>query len=188
MKKKYFSLSNILFVVFMVLLIIPQARKPIQVGLNKVRVLLLSPSALETREQLQVSPFSYKLYNLNGSPLELDIGNGKVTFLSYWATWCPPCLAELPSIQELYSRYGDRIEFVLITNEDPEVVNRFLDKKNYGLPVYLPRMNPPEVLFERSIPTNYIIDAQGKILVKEQGAVNWNSEKVWKILERNITR
>ncbi|WP_445386275.1 TlpA family protein disulfide reductase [Robiginitalea sp. IMCC44478] len=186
--KKYLSLSNIVFAVFLALLIIPQTRKPIQVGLNKVRMLLLSPSKLDPGEQIQVIPFAYKLYDLNANALEVGIGKGKVAFLSYWATWCPPCLAELPSIQVLYSRYGDRIEFVLITNEDPEVVSRFLDKKNYDLPVYLPRMNPPEVLSERSIPTNYIIDAKGKILVKEQGAVDWNSEKVREILEKNIPR
>ena len=151
-------------------------------------MLLLSPSTLDPEEQILVTPFDYKLYDLNANALEVGIGKGKVTFLSYWATWCPPCLAELPGIQELYSRYGDRIEFVLITSENPEVVNRFLDKKNYDLPVYLPRMNTPEVLSERSIPTNYIIDAKGKILVKEQGAVDWTSEKVREILEKNIPR
>lgn len=95
----------------------------------------------------------------------------------------PPCIAELPSIQKLYDDYGDRIEFVLLTNENPETVRRFLEKKEYDLPVFIPLMQTPETLYERSIPTNYIIERTGTVIVKETGATDWDSEKIRKLLE-----
>lgn len=183
MKKKRFSLSSVLFVICIVLLIIPQTRKPIQVALNTLRVAVWSPGVLDTDEQTQLHPFTYRVRTLEGAPLEADIGKGTVTFISYWATWCPPCIAELPAIQELYTAYGDQMQFLLITNETPEVVQRFLDKKNYDLPVVFPRMQPPKALFERSIPTNYLIDQSGTIVIKEKGASNWNSAGVREVLE-----
>lgn len=183
MKKKNLTFSNILFAIFIVLLIIPQTRMAIQVAMNKIKVQLFSPSTLDAEDQMQLQPFTYKLVDLNGSETTAKIGQGKVIFLSYWATWCPPCIAELPSIQELYNDYGDKIDFVLLTNEDPEIVRQFLEKKAYNLPVFLPRMEAPEKLYERSIPTNYIIDKSGKIIIKETGATDWNSKKVREVLE-----
>ncbi len=181
--KKKFKPSDIFFVVFIILLIIPQTRKPIQVALNTLRVKVLSPRAMDEEDQTQLIPFEYAVRDLNGSPSTIQIGKGKVAFISYWATWCAPCLAELPSIQALYKDYGNQVHFVLLTNEDAAVAQQFLNKKQYDLPVYIPRMKPPTALFDRSIPTNFIIDQSGKIIVKETGASDWNSERVRKLLE-----
>lgn len=182
-KKKKINLSNIFFAVFLVLLIIPQTRTPLQVALNKVRVFVRSPSQLDQEDQTQLQPFTYRLATLEGTPTTLEIGKGKVTFISYWATWCPPCIAELPSIEKLYGDYGDQIDFILLTNEDPETVRKFLKKKSFDLPVYFPRMETPKPLFGRSIPTNYVLDKKGKIIIKETGAADWDSEQVRGVLE-----
>lgn len=178
MKKRTLTPSNIIFTIFIVLLIIPQTRTAMQVALNMVRVQLLSPSALEKAAQIQLEPFEYQMIDLKGNAVTTEIGHGKVVFLSYWATWCPPCIAELPSIQKFYNDYGDEIEFVLLTDEAPETVHEFLKRKQYNIPVFMPRIPMPKALYERSIPTNYIIDKKGKVVVKEQGATDWNSEKV----------
>ncbi len=182
MKRKKPKLSSLLFALFLVLLIIPQTRKPIQVALNKVRVFVWSPSELDQEDQTQLQPFTYRLATLDGTPTNIEIGKGKVTFISYWATWCPPCIAELPSIKKLYTDYGDQIDFILLTNEDPETVREFLKKKSFDLPVYLAQMETPEALSGRSIPTNYVLDKTGKIVIKETGAADWNSEKVREVL------
>ena len=188
MKKKPFRISNILFAIFIILLIIPQTRTALQVALNKIRVMVLSPTELDVEDQTQIRPFEYRVNDLNGQPMAIEIGKGKTTFLSYWATWCPPCIAELPSIQELYNDYRDQIDFVLLTDERPETVRTFLEKKNYDLPVYIPRMETPEKLYERSIPTNFVIDRAGRIIIKEKGAADWNSEKVREVLEELLRR
>lgn len=182
-QKKKFTWQNLLFIVVILLLIIPQTRTPIQVALNKIKVAIFSPSAFAKEDQAQLKPFSYKVKTLDGRSSEMAIGSGKVTFISYWATWCPPCIAELPSIEALYADYGTKVQFLLITNENPEVVEKFLKKKEIDLPAVLPAMETPEILFERSIPTNYIIDQKGNIVVKEKGASDWNSDSIRAILD-----
>ncbi len=181
--KKQLGLSNILFAIFIILLIIPQTRTPIQVVINKVKLLVWSPSIEDEEDQIQIAPFGYALKNLEGSNETLEIGKGKITFISYWATWCPPCIAELPSIEGLYQDYGDKINFLLIANEKPEVVAPFMNKKNCKLPVYMAQMNPPQELAHKNIPTSFLIDAQGKIIIKETGSADWNSKKVRGLLD-----
>ncbi|MDO6471670.1 TlpA disulfide reductase family protein [Maribacter sp. 1_MG-2023] len=183
MKKRKFKISDIIFVVFILLLIIPQTRTPIQVAVNKLKVAIWSPSIEDEEDQDQVTPFQYAVTNLQGDTESISVGKGKVTFISYWATWCPSCIAELPGIQDLYKDYGDKVNFILLTQEEPDKVQRFIDKKEYELPIYFPQMQAPEVLQENSIPTNYVIDATGKIIIKETGAADWNSKKIRNLLD-----
>lgn len=183
MKKKKFKISDIIFVIFIALLLIPQTRALIQVALNKMKVAVWSPSAAAEENRNRVAPFTYTVTDLKGQSNTIAIGTGEVIFLSYWATWCPPCIAELPGIQKLYADYGDKIEFVLLTNEDKDVVKRFMTKKGYDLPVYNPQMQAPEILYETSVPTNYLIDAKGYIVIKETGAADWNSRAVRELLD-----
>ncbi len=183
MPKKKFSISNILLLVFLVLLLIPQTRTPIQVAVNKVKMFVFSPSAMNDSDQEQLQPFNYHVTDITGTPKSIAIGKGRVAFVSYWATWCPPCIAELPSIQKLYADYGDKMDFIMLTEEDPTVVHRFVERKGYELPIYFPEMETPEVLRENSIPTNYVIDATGKIVVKEKGAADWDSATIRELLD-----
>jgi len=182
-QKKRFTWQNVLFIIVILLLIIPQTRTPIQVAINKVKVAIFSPSAFAKKDQAQLQSFDYKVSSLEGIPAEVGVGKGKVTFISYWATWCPPCIAELPSIAKLHADYGDKITFLLITNEDPAVVKKFLAKRELNLPAVLPAMETPELLFERSIPTSYLIDQEGNIVVKEKGAADWNSTAIRSIID-----
>lgn len=182
--RKNISWGNLIFIIVIIALIIPQTRTPIQVALNKFKVNLFSPTTVDEEKRVELTPFDYKIVNLDGIRRTAPIGKGKVTFLSYWATWCPPCIAELPSIEKLYAAYGNKVDFVLISQEDPEVIRKFLDKKKINLPAVNPAMQTPETLQERSIPTNYIIDQFGRIVVKEQGAVNWDSDNVRATLDQ----
>jgi thiol-disulfide isomerase/thioredoxin len=183
MKFRKPKISDIIFVVFIALLLLPQTRTPIQVAINKLKVAVWSPGIQDKEYQKHIKPFQYKVVDMQGNDKSISVGKGKVAFISYWATWCPPCIAELPGIQDLYSDYGDKVNFVLLTQEKPEKVQRFISKKGYELPIYFPQMQTPEILEENSIPTNYVIDSNGKIIIKETGAANWNSKKVRKLLD-----
>ena len=169
--------------VFILLILIPQTGQPIRVGIHRLKAMVWAPSVEATEKQLHIPAFEYALQNLEGEQLTQRIGEGRVTFISLWATWCPPCLAELPSIDALYKDYKDRMDFVLVTHESPEVVHTFLNKKKYDLPVYFPASQLPEALQSNSLPTNYLIDAQGNVIIAERGAANWNSKKVRKLLD-----
>ncbi|MDT0606103.1 TlpA family protein disulfide reductase [Croceitalea rosinachiae] len=181
--KNRFKASDVFFGIFILALLIPQTRKPIQVAVNKVKVLVWSPSAKAAEDQAQLPPFDYHVKTLDGQLKTIEIGKGKPTFISYWATWCAPCLAELPSIEKLYAEYGEQINFVLLTNEQLETLEAFLKKKPYALPIFTTRMAPPTLLLENSIPTNYLIDQDGKIIIKETGAADWNSESVRRTID-----
>ena len=185
-KKKKASWKNLIFIAAIALLIIPQTRKPIQIVLNKIIVSVIKPSAFAKADQTQLPPFNYKVVSVAGIERQSAVGQGNVTFISYWATWCPPCIAELPSIEALYKDYGNKVDFLLITNESPEVVTKFLEKKSLNIPAVLPRMETPEVLFESSIPTNYLIDRKGNIVIKKNGPADWNSDRVREILDALI--
>lgn len=185
MKLKKFKASNLLFIVLIALLIIPQSRTFIQVNLQKaiVKFSPFGPSRIAQEEQVQLQPFDYRVTSLDGIKVNSPVGKGKVTFISYWATWCPPCIAEIPSLELLYADYGNTVNFLFITNEEPDKVQKFLDRKELNIPAVRPLMNTPEALYERSIPTNYIIDKKGNIVLKEQGAANWNNAEVRELLD-----
>ncbi|MFS4415823.1 TlpA family protein disulfide reductase [Maribacter sp. 2307ULW6-5] len=182
-KKKKWDYGNVFLGIFLILLLIPQTRTPITVAVNQLKMMVFSPSEMDANDQLQLDAFEYHVADLYGNSRSFGIGKGSPVFLGYWATWCGPCIAELPSIQELHADYGDQVQFVLLTQEAPEVVRAFLDKRGLDLPVFFPQMDTPKTLYESSIPTNYIIDGQGTVRVKETGAANWNSGKVRKLLD-----
>ena len=182
---KKIKFSNLVFILLLVLLVIPQTRTVIQVNLQKLIVNFspFGPEIIDKEDQVAILPFDYKVSTLDGVAINSPVGKGKVTFINYWATWCPPCIVELPSLEKLYQEYGDKVTFLFITQEDPSVVQRFLDRKGLTIPAVRPLMNTPEALYERSIPTNYIIDKTGKIVLKDQGAANWNTPEVRDILD-----
>ena len=68
--------------------------------------------------------------------LNFNDTKGEVVLLNFWATWCPPCIAELPSMQKLYNDYKDKVRFVFVTNEDKATIEAFLAEKGYDLPIY----------------------------------------------------
>lgn len=168
--------SNILFVIVILLVLIPQTRQPIQIGLN--RIIAFSPSEIDEGEQEILKDYEWFLKNENDKTVNFSRSKGKVILVNYWATWCAPCLAEMPSLQELYSDYKDEVEFYFISSESPDIVNSFLEQENYTLPSYFFLSTPPEVLKSSSLPTTFLIDKKGKLVMKKTGAANWNSKTV----------
>lgn len=185
MSKKKSKISNLLFIALIALFLIPQTRLFVQVQLNKLKIgsNLFTPDALAPNDRVQLTPFEYRVRSLDGITVSSPIGKGKVTFISYWATWCGPCIAEMPGLEKLYADYGNTVNFLFITNEEIDKVQAFLEKKDLNIPAVTPLMQAPEALFEKSIPTNYIIDKKGKIVVKEQGAINWDTLEIRDLLD-----
>ena len=157
------------------------------VAVGKIKVWAFSPSLERKENQIQLPSFDYRVTDLEGNPTVIGVGKDKVVFISYWATWCPPCIAEMPSIQKLNENYGQQIAMVLITKENPKTVADFLKKQNLNLPVYNPAMKTPEGLDDGRLPTSYLIDGEGNILIKETGASDWNSKKVRQLLDQLLS-
>ncbi len=140
--------------------------------------------ALKTDRQVTDAAYEWQLTGTDGNPYDFAEVKGKVVFLNFWATWCGPCLKEMPVIQKLYDDYGDKVGFLLVTQEETAKVDAFLKKKKYTLPIYFTgTADIPEELASKSIPTTYIIGKSGKIALAETGARDWNSEEVRTILD-----
>lgn len=174
---------NSIGIVVIALFIIPQTRAPLQVWLHKGLSYINKSSLIDKEDQKDVSDISWKLLADTNRSIDLKSMQGEVVFVNFWATWCPPCIAEMPSIQALYDDYKDKVVFLFVTNDDFETVNKFKLKKEFNFEVFQPISEPPEVLSTSSIPRTFIINKSGAIVVDESGAINWNSDRVRKQLD-----
>src|SRR5690554_142531 len=178
--------SNILFGVLVVLMIIPQTRMPIQVVVQRLISFSPSETSEEKRETLQ--DYNWSLVSLNSEETNFSQSQGKVVVVNFWATWCPPCVAEMPSFQKLYDAYGSNVDFYFVTSEEPEKVQRFLDKRNYTLPTFLQTYEAPKQMQSRVLPTTYVLSKDGEIVINETGTANWNSSKMRDLLDRLLEK
>ena len=177
-KGKWTLFFDILFYVFILLLLIPDTRIPMISLLKKLT--LTAPIKIKTPTETKVSETDYQwpFKTMSGESKSLEDIKGEVVFLNFWATWCPPCIAEMPGIQRLYEEYGNKVKFILISTEKPEVLQTFLEKKQYTFPVYIQNYQTPEIFRSNSIPTSFIISGDGNIVMKKKGAAKWNSKKI----------
>jgi thiol-disulfide isomerase/thioredoxin len=182
-KKKPLSIAlDAVFVIVLLLLLIPATRKDTVAFF--IRWTSLPPSTLDRDEQFFISSEtrSWQLYDLDGRAYRFDELNGKPVFLNIWATWCPPCIAELPGIRDLEGEFGEEVNFILMSNEDPETIRKFLEKNGYSeLPVYYAFQSPGDFA-SQSIPATFIIDREGRVVLKKLGAARWNSGKIRNLL------
>ncbi|TMM53373.1 TlpA family protein disulfide reductase [Maribacter algarum] len=182
MKLKKENLSNFAFIIVLALLLFTPLGFHIRVLTS--RIFSFSPYTIDKEDQLILSCYNWKLSNARGEVFNFKDVEGKVVLVNYWATWCPPCVGEMPSLQELYNEYGDKVEFVFVAHDEGEKVKDFMSKKEYNFPVYFEKSSSPIVLSTKSIPTTFIIDKKGKIVVRKTGAADWNGNSTWEILER----
>lgn len=173
--------SNILFGVFVVLLFVPQTGKPIRVFVS--RTLAFSPSIEKEGRRDMLTDYNWELADLNGKSVNLSRYKGKKIVINFWATWCPPCIAEMPSMQALYNDYKDRAVFLFVTNDGSEAIQKFMTKGNYTLPIYSEQSAAPKLLQTNTLPTTYILNEMGEILINKTGAADWNSTKVRMLLD-----
>ncbi len=184
MKIKASTFYNIIFFAILTLLIIPQTRKPIQVTLHKaISSFSPSPSVIKTKNRAVIETYNWSLKSLDGNLFNFNTTKNKVVLVNFWATWCPPCIAEMPSMQKLYNDYKDHIEFVFVSNENTNVIQKFLQRKGYTFTAYNSISKPPKPFQVASIPKTYLLNKTGHIIVDKTGASNWNSDKIRALID-----
>lgn len=158
-------------------MIIPQTRQPIQVFLNK-GLAMISPSVIKESKRNKIQDYNWRLIDLQGQTIDFNQSRNKVILINFWATWCPPCIAEMPGLNKLYEEYKDQVDFYFVSNEKEDILKSFLQKKGYNFNVQIPRTEYPEVFDVSSIPRTFLIDKSGAIVMDKAGAANWNSKEV----------
>lgn len=175
------TIQNIAFILILALLLFSPLGTFVKIHIN--RLLAFSPKTIEVSEQKKLSTFQWQLLDKNGKMVSLDEFKGKIIFVNFWATWCPPCIAEMPSMQKLYSDYQDKIVFLFVTTDSFEKANAFLIKENLNLPIYQSISNPPLEMESSTIPATYLIDQQKNVILSKIGPADWNSDSFRKQLD-----
>ena len=116
-----------------------------------------------------------KLTELDGKAIDLYQYEGKTIFINFWATWCGPCIQEMPSIQKAKSSLKDEnIVFLFASNEEVEAIEAFKKKQSYDF--HYVRVENLEQLNIMALPTTYIFNPNKKLVFSEMGYRKWDSK------------
>jgi thiol-disulfide isomerase/thioredoxin len=186
-KKRWWTiLLDFLFMGLLVAMLFPGTRKPVSAFL--IRQTLFSPSEIDKVVYLSDDAWSMRLSSGLDEHIALKDLKGKPVFVNFWATWCPPCVAEMPSIQNLYEEYKNEVEFVLISSEGNDVINAFMSKHGYALPVYSLLTSVPSVFETSTIPSTYLIAPSGRLLIRKTGAAKWDARKMKRLIDELLDK
>ena len=145
------------------------------------------PKANQFKSQEGYMAPRFSLRNLKGNMEGLDDHLGKVIVVNFWATWCVPCVKEMPSFENLYRRYrsqGLTLLAVSLDKGDSTKVQEFADKHKLSFPILLDTKGVAEKLYPSfSIPFTYVIDKQGRVVARVDGAKNWESSETFEAVE-----
>lgn len=149
---------------------------PNEAEVKKASANLPSPKFPDSITNTMDAEYNWSVKDLSGKTVNAGDWKNKVLVLNMWATWCGPCVAEMPSLENLYEKTkNDGIVFALVSDEDQETVNEFIQKRKFSLPVYTAE-NLPQIYRGDAIPRTLIVAANGKIVFDHLGAAKWDSE------------
>lgn len=178
-KKILKSASNVLSVALLLLLIFSPGAKAwflkqlLSAGLFKAEIKKETANA-----KAPTANFSYR--DEKGDIISSEQLKGKVVFINFWATWCPPCRAEMPSLTKLYEEFknDNRIVFLFLNeDDDADKAQGFLRINHYSFPFARRSANIPNDIFSGTLPTTVILNKEGGIVMKHEGVAGYNNSK-----------
>lgn len=194
--KKKATMSNILYTVIMAVLLItlisPDAKSLMIRGMMKVG--LFQPDIPEKEagialdKQVQKAPEAV-FKNGAGEEVKISELKGKVIFINFWATWCPPCRAEMPTIEKLYQQFKDNKDIVfLIVDADDSYAKaaQYLQDNHLDLPLYVPAGSIPYAYLSGALPTTVMINKKGKMVFRYAGAADYSDPKMVDFVKKLI--
>lgn len=183
-KKSKLSIAiDIAIGIMLLLLLIPGTRKDMAALILKPTLFIHQPKVEKNKVKLNEEALNWQFQNIDGITFTLNDFEDKVVFINLWATWCPPCIAEMPDLQKLYDDYGNKVQFVFISNEASNVVQEFFAKKGFTLPAFMPISQYPANFETKSIPTTFVINKDREIVIHKAGVAKWNSQRIRKVLD-----
>ncbi|MDR4954600.1 TlpA disulfide reductase family protein [Chryseobacterium sp. ES2] len=152
---------------------------------------ILNASISEPKEtqntSAKVSYAGLMLKNEEGKITDTSALQNKVVFINFWASWCPPCRAEFPSVQKLYDRYKNNPEIVFLTvnlDDNAALGKSYLKEKGFTVPFLTPAGNIPDALYSGSLPTTVVLDKKGEIRLHHKGLADYSKDSFYKQIDQ----
>jgi thiol-disulfide isomerase/thioredoxin len=141
-------------------------------------------AAAPSQPSLETLP-SFSIVDAGGRIQNLQSYRGKKLFVNLWATWCPPCRAEMPSIEKLYeAAHKENTQFVLLSlDNDFETAKKYIQANGLKLPIYFPAGDLPELFAVNGIPTTFIFNEAGELIERREGSENYDTPAYRKLFE-----
>jgi thiol-disulfide isomerase/thioredoxin len=127
------------------------------------------------------------LTNHHGQTMDINPLKGKTVLVNFWATWCPPCVEEIPSLNRLQAHYEKRdLEIISVDfRESAQVIGDFHRKHPVDFPVLMDSDGRTSLAWQVfSFPSSFIIDQEGQIRYSANRALNWDSKEVINIIDK----
>ncbi len=144
----------------------------------------INNNASNVSSSVSVLPF-FSVQDVKGKTFNLQSLKGKKVFVNLWASWCPPCRVEMPSIEKLYrSADSNKVAFVILSMDDDfEQSKEFIQNQKLNLPIYYPAESLPALFTTPGIPATFIFNENGKLIKRIDGGDDYDTE-VYKLLLR----
>lgn len=180
---------NIIMLLLILMLIIPEAKS---FALQQLMVTGLFNASIDVNDMDKASKAQtdFEFVDEKGNLKHTSSLKGKVVFINFWASWCPPCRAEFPSIETLYTKFKDNPNiFFLTLNEDSDFATgkAYLEEEKFSVPMYKSNGNIPTEVYSGTLPTTIVLDKNGKIRYHHAGFANYASFKFIKQIEELIS-
>jgi len=152
------------------------------------RLFSFSPPVIEEANREKIADYDWKLKDADWNFFNFKKSKGNVVFINLWASWRLPCEAELSSIQSMYDKYQGKMDFYIITNENRPPVEEFMEKHGFTFPVTYLIIGEKTPINPDEVPSSYLIDKSGNIVIYKQKIADWDSSKVYNLLDKLIAK
>jgi len=122
---------------------------------------------------------SFSIQDVGCNIINLENFKGKKLFINLWASWCPPCKREMPSIEKLYRSLDTaRVKFLLVSLDDQfELAKKYVSSQKLKLPIFYPAEKLPLLFQVQGIPATFIFDETGQLIKKVDGGENYDTKE-----------
>ncbi|TZF94853.1 redoxin domain-containing protein [Chryseobacterium panacisoli] len=151
---------------------------------------ILNSSISESKEHqntsARVSYAGFTVKNEDGTVINTSALQNKVVFINFWASWCPPCRAEFPSVQKLYDQYKKNPDMVFLTvnlDDNADLGKSYLKENGFTIPFLVPAGNIPGVLYSGSLPTTVVLDKKGNIRLHHKGLADYSKDSFYRQID-----